>query len=101
MCIQICRLKGDFVSYTRRDYVTVEKCHSLVGELPHDVLNVAKEYFHGAIEYAPPEKAINDNELNVLSFDRSDAMNTTSSFGKDQALIYLSYEDPKGIVSPL
>ena len=64
----------------------------------NSVLRIEKEYFPDAIEYAQPEKATKDNGSRVVLCNWNDAMNTSQSFGEDQALIYSSYVDPQGIV---
>lgn len=71
-------------------------CHLLVNyrttkdvlALGNAILNVAKEYFSGAIEYAQPEISTKDEGRKVRLTDWDEAFQTKVAFGPNQALIY-------------
>jgi hypothetical protein len=71
-------------------------CHLLVNYrttrdvliLGNSILNVAKEHFPGAIEYAQPEIATKDEARKVRLTDWDEAFRTKVAFGPNQALIY-------------
>ena len=57
-------------------------------EVANSVLNIAKQAFPGAIEYAMPETAVKDLGLRVVTCSWQAAMNTRVKFGKNQVFIY-------------
>jgi tetratricopeptide (TPR) repeat protein len=71
-------------------------CHLLVNYrttrdvliLGNAILNVAKQHFPGAIEYAQPEISVKDEGCKVRLTDWDEAFRTKVAFGPNQALIY-------------
>ncbi len=54
----------------------------------NSILDIAKQAFPGAIEYALPETAVKDLGLRVVTCDWQAAMQTSVRFGENQVFIY-------------